>query len=68
MRINIDIKSMGAYSFVFAGHSLYLNEIGKNLAANLERSPLSHSAGYGSARGRPTLFARFPLSFVPFMQ
>ena len=70
----------------------------KNLAANLERSPLTHSYGYGSAGDRPTLFdrgvpkqrvpaprpcgaalkrvqnrswrfcARFPLSFVPFMQ
>ncbi len=49
-------------------YCLYLNEIGKNQAANLERSPLSHSYGYGSATDRPTLFARFPLSFVPFMQ
>jgi len=40
----------------------------KNLAANLERSPLMHSYGYTSAGDRPTLFARFPLSFVPFMQ
>jgi hypothetical protein len=47
---------------------LYLNEIRKNLAANLERSPLIHSFGYGSAGDRPTLFARFPLSFVPFVQ
>ncbi len=52
----------------FAGCSLYLNEIRKNLAANLERSPLNHSYGYGSAGDRPTLFARFSLSFVPFMQ
>ena len=42
--------------------------VSKNLAANLERSPLSHSYGYDSAGDRPTLFARFPLSFVPFMQ
>ncbi len=48
--------------------SFYLNEIRKNLAANLERSPLSHSYSYGSAGDRPTLFARFSLSFVPFMQ
>ena len=62
----------------------------KNLAANLERSPLIHSCGYGSADDRSTLFvrrvpaphpygadaqnrsrrfcAKFPLSFVPFMQ
>jgi len=47
---------------------LYLNEIRKNLASNLERSPLSHSHGYDSAGDRPTLFARFPLNFVPFVQ
>jgi hypothetical protein len=40
----------------------------ENLAANLERSPLTHSYGYGSADDRSTLFAQFPLSFVPFMQ
>jgi len=40
----------------------------KNLAANLERSPLTHSYGYGPAGDSPTLFARYPLSFVPFMQ
>ena len=44
-----------------------------NLAANLERSPLTYSAGFSSAGDRSTLFAgtpdrRFPLSFVPFMQ
>jgi hypothetical protein len=64
MNINIlhriDIKILNA--------SLYLNEIRKNLTANLERSPLTHSLSYGSAGDRSTLFARFPLSFVPFMQ
>ena len=59
--------------YIFGGYNLYLNEIRKNLAANLGRSPLSHSAGFSSAADRPTLFAgtpdrRFPLSFVPFMQ
>ena len=69
-----------------------------NLAANLERSPLNHSYGYGPAGDSPTLIvrgvpkqripaphpwgaalarvqnrsrrfcARFPLSFIPFMQ
>ena len=34
-------------------YSLYLNKVKKNLAANLDRS---------------TLFAIFPLSFVPFVQ
>jgi hypothetical protein len=47
--------------------SLYLNEFRINLAANLDRSPLIHSYGYASAGDRPTLFAKFPLSFVPFM-
>jgi hypothetical protein len=48
--------------------SLCLNEIRKNLTANLERSPLTHSYGYGPAGDRPTLFARLSLSFVPFMK
>ena len=49
-------------------YSLYLNKVRKNLAANLDRSPLIHSYGYASAVDRSTLFAIFPLSFVPFMQ
>jgi len=49
-------------------YSSSLNEIRKNLAANLERSPLTHSYCYGPAGDHPTLFARSPLSFVPFMQ
>jgi hypothetical protein len=49
-------------------YSLYLNEVRKNLAAKVDRSPLIHSYGYASAGDRPTLFAIFPLSFVPFMQ
>jgi len=49
-------------------YSLYLNEVGKNLAANLDRSSLMRSYGYASAGDRSTLFARFPPSFVPFMQ
>ncbi len=51
-----------------SGYSLYLNEIRINLAANLGRSSLTHSYGYGLADDRPTLFARFPLNFVPFMK
>jgi len=47
---------------------LYLNKIRKNLAANLDRSPLMRSYGYASAGYQSTLFAIFPLSFVPFMQ
>jgi len=49
-------------------YSLSLNEVRKNLAANLDRSPLIHSYCYASAGDRPTLFAIFPLNFVPFMQ
>jgi hypothetical protein len=65
-------------------YSLYLNEVRKNLAASascscvalpptipvgdLDRSPLMRSYGYASAGDQPTLFAKFPLSFVPFMQ
>jgi hypothetical protein len=48
--------------------SLYLNKFRKNLAANLDQSPLMRSYGYASAGDRSTLFAIFPLSFVPFMQ
>ena len=49
-------------------YSLYLNKLRNNLAANLDRPPLIHSYGYASADDRSTLFAIFPLSFVPFMQ
>jgi hypothetical protein len=46
-------------------YSLCLNEFRKNLAANLDRSPLIHSYCYASAGDRPTLFTSFPLKFVP---
>jgi len=85
-------------------YSLYLNEVRKNLAARVDRSPFhlrlaflpgwliqdcssvsnpftgekihrifpfirfTHSYGYASAGDQSTLFAIFPLSFVPFMQ
>ena len=49
-------------------YSLYLNEVRKYLTANLDRSPLMRSYGYASADDRSTLFGRFSLSFVPFMQ
>ena len=68
MRSAININRLGEHVQEFVDYSLYLNEFRKNLAANLERSSLTHSYGYGSADDRPTLFARFPLSFVPFMQ
>ncbi len=47
---------------------MYLNKARKNLAANLDRSPLIHSYRYASAGNRSTLLAIFPLSFFPFMQ
>jgi hypothetical protein len=49
-------------------HSLHLNEIRTNLAANPERSPLMRSLSYASAGDRSALFARSSLSFVPFAQ
>ncbi len=49
-------------------YSLYLNEFRKNLAANLDRSPLMRSYDYASAGDLSTLFAKFPLNFVPFMR
>jgi len=48
-------------------YSLYLNEFRKNLAANLDRSPLMRSYGYASADDQSILFATFPLIFVPSM-
>jgi hypothetical protein len=35
---------------------------------HLDRSPLMRSYGYASAGDQSTLFAIFPLNFVPFMQ
>ena len=67
-----------------AKYSLYLNKVRKNLAApgklllrcsttyipvgDLDRSPSIHSYSYEFAGDRSTLFAIFPLSFVPFMR
>ncbi|MFA9419949.1 MAG: hypothetical protein ACERLB_07340 [Gammaproteobacteria bacterium] len=53
---------------MFENCSLCLNESRKNLAANLDRSPLIHSYCYASAGDQSTLFAIFSLTFVPFMQ
>jgi len=64
----INFKQLGTNIMNNEKYSLYLNEVRKNLAANLDRSPLMRSYGYASAGDRPTLFAIFPLSFVPFMQ
>jgi hypothetical protein len=64
----INFKQLGMNIMNNEKYSLYLNEVRKNLAANLGRSPLIHSYGYASAGDRPTLFTKFSLSFVPFMQ
>jgi len=63
----INFKQLGTNIMNNDKYSLYLNEVRKNMAANLDRSPLIHSYGYASAGDRPTLFARFSLSFVPFI-
>ena len=49
----INFKQLGMNIMNSEKYSLYLNEVRKNLAANLDRSPL---------------FTKFSLSFVPFMQ
>ena len=56
------LKELGTKIVEYENYSLYLNEFRKNLAANLDRSPLIHSYCYASAGDRPTLFAIFPLT------
>jgi len=63
-----NFKYLGTNIMKNVKYSLYLNKVRKNLAANLDRSPLIHSYCYASAGDRSILFAIFPLSFVPFMQ
>jgi hypothetical protein len=62
------IKGLGIMNHISIYHRLYLNKVRKNLAANLDRSPLMRSYGYASAGDQSTLFAIFPLIFVPFVQ
>ena len=62
------LKELDTKIVEYENYSLYLKEVRKNLAANVDRSPLIHSYGYESAGDQPTLFAIFPLSFVPFIQ
>jgi len=64
----INFKQLGTKIMNNEKYGLYLNEVRKNLAANLDRSPLMRSYGYAYAGDQSTLFARFPLSFVPFVQ
>jgi hypothetical protein len=68
MALNNKFKYLGEKSVIFGKYSLYLNEFRKNLTANVDRSPLMHSYSYASADDQSTLFAIFPLNFVPFMQ
>jgi len=53
---------------IFGEYSLRLNDFRKNLASNLDRSPLMRSYGYTSADDQSILFAIFPLILIPFMQ
>jgi len=64
----IKFKQLGRDIMSNKKYSLYLSKVRKNLAVNLDRSPLMRSYCYASAGDRPTLFAIFPLSFVLFMQ
>jgi len=68
MEFILNFKQLGTKIMNNEKYSLYLNEIRKNLAANLDRSPLIHSYCYASTDDQSTLFAIFPLSFVPFMR
>ena len=68
MIFKVNLKQLDTKFMNSEKYSLYLNEVRKNPAANLDRSPLIHSYGYASAGDQPTLFAIFPLNFVPFMQ
>jgi len=64
----INFNQLGTKTVKCGKYCLYLNEVRKNLAANVDRSPLIHGYCYASAGDQPTLFARISLSFVPFGQ
>ena len=68
MKFVINFIQLGTKIINNEKYGLYLSEFRKNLASNLDRSPLMRSYGYASAGDQSTLFARFPLIFVPFMQ
>jgi len=68
MKFILNFKQLDTKIMNNEKYSLYLNEVRKNMDDNLDRSPLMHSYGYASADDQSTLFARFPLSLVPFMQ
>ncbi len=56
-----EIVSMQKVQFVLFGFRAYLT-------SHLERSPLSHSYRYDSARDRPTCFASYTLIPESFVQ
>jgi hypothetical protein len=49
---------------MFENKTMCLNESRKNLAANLDRSPLIHSYCYASAGDRSSLFAIFSTDLI----
>jgi len=65
MRFINKFRYLGEKSLIFEKYSLYLNEVRKNLAANVDRSPLMRSYCYASAGDQSTLFAIFPLTTFP---
>ena len=68
MKFIINFKPLSTNFMKNKKYNLYLNEVRKNLPANIARSPLMRSYGYASADDQAILFAIFSLSFVPFMQ
>ncbi|MCH8162812.1 MAG: hypothetical protein IIA99_01780 [Proteobacteria bacterium] len=65
MKILIKLISDGVLSILYIDYSLYLNEVRKNLAANLQQLPSNHSYCYAFSGNRQILIAIFPLIFVP---
>jgi len=64
----LNFDNLFRYVDMIENDSLHLNEFRKNLTAKVDRSPLMRSYGYASAGDQSTLFAIFPLNFVPFTQ
>ncbi len=63
---SLTTKSYHMICFCAHTNSLYLNEFRQNMASNLGRSLSNHSYDYAFSSDQPTLFATFPLIFVPF--
>jgi len=68
MNSMVTLKSYIGFAICFENYRLCLNEFRKNMASNLGQSPSNHSYGYAFSSDWPTLFAIFPLIFVPFMK